>query len=459
MQSKIGVYGLGAMGSNIALNIANKGFPVSVYNQMIEGNSRIVEDFLSKNNSANIRGFSDIQEFISSLEQPRKVLIMVTAGLAVDEVVQQIVSYMDSNDIVIDGGNSNYLDTQSRAKKYNVRYLGCGISGGWYGALHGPSMMVGGEYGAWTEVRDILQEISSKRDSGSACCQWFGGAGAGHFVKMVHNGIEYAMMQSIAEAYDVLRNVLRLSNLEISAIFKKWNNQELDSYLMKISSDVLLIKDKSSYLIDNVIDRSGQKGTGIDFATCALKYGVSASTIIAAIDARFVSFSEHRLRTKSKYEFLNYEQNSGLILNGLRDGIYCAYLIAFFQGMSLIQRVSDEQSWDIGLDEVSLVWEEGCILKSNLFKNLSEYLTPRLSAQVFLQEDIESRIRGLSQIISLLLPSGIPMPVLSASLNFYNSIRSEKLPASLIQLQRECFGSHGFEKIDSPEELSYFSMD
>ena len=281
MQSKsnIGVYGLGVMGRNIALNIANKDFRVSVCNREEGEEYNAVQDFINTEKHSNIKGYLNIKEFVLSLERPRKVLIMVTAGTAVDHVVLQLLKHMDHNDIIIDGGNSNYIDTQKRVDKHNIRYLGCGVSGGQYGALNGPSMMLGGSNSAWLEVQNLFKSIASKREDGSPCCYWFGEGGAGHFIKMVHNGIEYAMMQAIAEAYDILRKVLFMSNVDISLLFEKWNNQELNSYLMQASSRVLSIKERQGYLVDGVIDglhsglRDGSRGGVVAGARAGLRAG------------------------------------------------------------------------------------------------------------------------------------------------------------------------------------------
>ena len=461
MQDKntIGVYGLGAMGRNIALNIANQGFLVSVYNRDTEGGGDTLGDFLSQGVPVNLYRFSNVKDFVLSLECPRKVLIMVTAGSAVDEVIEQIMPYMDADDIVIDGGNSSYLDTQTRISKYPMRYLGCGISGGWYGALHGPSMMIGGSHSAWFESQEIFQAIAAKRDNQLACCYWFGEDGAGHFIKMVHNGIEYAMMQSIAESYDVLRRVEGLSNDDIASIFGEWNGKELNSYLMRISSEVLALKDDEGCLVDSVVDKSSQKGTGIDFSICSLKYGIPTPTIIAATAARFLSFSQHR----KHIPFNQVERNdakqapSYAILQDVFNSIYCTYVVAFFQGMDLIQEVSKQQGWNIDLKEVASVWEAGCVIKAEIFKQLSKELTLGLSNQMVFCGLTEDRIHGLAKIIGTSATHGIPVPVFSSVLDYYYGISSSRLPAGLIQLQREYFGSHGFERIDNFGAVFHFS--
>ena len=442
------------MGRNIALNIANKDFRVSVCNREEGEEYNAVQDFINTEKHSNIKGYLNIKEFVLSLERPRKVLIMVTAGTAVDHVVLQLLKHMDHNDIIIDGGNSNYIDTQKRVDKHNIRYLGCGVSGGQYGALNGPSMMLGGSNSAWLEVQNLFKSIASKREDGSPCCYWFGEGGAGHFIKMVHNGIEYAMMQAIAEAYDILRKVLFMSNVDISLLFEKWNNQELNSYLMQASSRVLSIKERQGYLVDGVIDRSNQKGTGIDFAICSLRYGVATPTIIEAINSRFVSCSEYRMPGGRQQDIDKYNG----IEKAIFDSIYCSYIVAFFQGMSLIQEASNINSWDVDLGEVVSVWDEGCIVKSSIFKKMSECLQPSLSIQMLINEKRKARFKSLSKVVTVGAESGIPVSVFSSALNYYYSILADELPANLIQLQREYFGSHGFERVKEPGKLYHFDI-
>ncbi len=454
-KSDIGVYGLGSMGKNITLNLIDKGFLVSVCNRSINGEVDVVNNFVAKSNNESINGFNDIENFVLSIKKPRKILIMVTTGPAVDETIGQIMQYMSAEDIIIDGGNSNYLDTEIRIKKYDVRYLGCGISGGWYGALQGPSMMFGGSNSAWLDVQDLFQKISSKSESQAACCDWFGYGGAGHFIKMVHNGIEYAMMQSIAEAYDMLIKTTVMSNTDISSIFREWNDGDLNSYLMEISSKSLLIRDGSDYLIDNIIDKSSQKGTGIDFVVCSLKYGVPTPTIIEAINARFISCSEYRKNSNSRYKRVNLHQDYGEISNMLFDSVYCSYITAIFQGLNLIQKVSKVKAWDVDLVKVISVWEEGCIIKASALKELCKYLDKGLVVDVLFKELTTQKIENLSKVVCFGASSKIPLPVFTSTLNYHYSISSKNLPANLIQLQREYFGSHGYEKTTHPGESFY----
>jgi len=458
MQNKkeIGVFGLGAMGRNIALNIAYKGYSVSVYNRTVKGEIDIVKDFTSTEASSNIQGFKKVKEFVLSLKSPRRVLIMITAGGPVDEAIAQIIKYMNPEDIIIDGGNSNYLDTQRRVNECSVRYLGCGVSGGWYGALNGPSMMFGGSNSAWNEVQDLFKSIASKRKDQSSCCDYFGDGGSGHFIKMVHNGIEYAMMQSIAESYDFLKKVALMSNDDIALLFKEWNDKELNSYLMQVSSAVLSVKDQEGSLIDNVVDRSSQKGTGIDFSICSLKYGVATPAIVEATHTRFISFSEYRNSNNNNQKDT---EKCNDIEKILFDSIYCSYVVSFFQGMSLVQKVSEVDSLDINLSSVASVWEEGCIVKSSIFKEAVEHLEPKLSVKMLLKESMRMKFENLSKAVILGAKNNIPVPIFSSSLNYYNSIIADGLPANLIQLQREYFGSHGFEKVGEMGQLHHFSED
>jgi 6-phosphogluconate dehydrogenase len=458
-KSDIGIYGLGVMGKNITLNLIDKGFLVSVYNRSTNEEVDVVNNFISEINDKRIKGFIDIKNFVLSIKKPRKILIMVKSGLSVDDTICQIVQYTDSEDIVIDGGNSNYLDTEKRIKKYNVRYLGLGISGGWYGALHGPSMMFGGSKSAWFDVQYLFQKISSKGENQITCCNWFGAGGAGHFIKMVHNGIEYAMMQSIAESYDILRKTTAMSNTDISSIFRDWHDGDLNSYLMEISSKSLLVKDGTDYLIDNIIDRSSQKGTGIDFAVCSLKHGVSTPTIIEAINARFISCSKYRENDMPQDECINLHRDYNEITGMLFDSVYCSYIVAIFQGLSLIHKVSEVKLWDIDLVKVMSVWEEGCIIKASIFKELCKYLDKGLVVDILFEELTVQKIENLSKVICFGLGNNIPLPVFTSTLNYHNSISSNKLPANLIQLQREYFGSHGFEKLTHPGELFHLDSE
>ena len=456
-KSDIGIYGLGVMGKNITLNLIDKGFLVSVYNRSTNKEVDVVNNFVSEINDKSIKGYIDIENFVLSIKKPRKILILVKSGPVVDDIVYQIVQYTDSEDIVIDGGNSNYLDTEKRINKFDVRYLGLGISGGWYGALHGPSMMFGGSNSAWLDVQYLFQKISSKSENQTTCCDWFGSGGAGHFIKMIHNGIEYAMMQSIAESYDVLKKTTAMSNTDISSIFREWDDGDLHSYLMEISSKSLLIRDGKDYLIDNILDRSSQKGTGIDFAVCSLRYGISTPTIIEAINARFISYSEYRKNNVYQHEGINLYQDPSEISSMLFDSVYCSYIVAIFQGLSLIQKVSEVKSWDIDLMKVISVWEEGCIIKASVFKELCKYLDNGLVVDILFKELTVEKIENLSKVVRLGARNSIPLPVFMSTLNYQYSISSSKLPANLIQLQREYFGSHGLEKLTHPDKLFHLA--
>ena len=460
MQNKndIGIFGLGPMGRNLALNFLDKGFGVSVYNRLEADEKHVVSDFINKNaKTRTLIGFVDLYQFVISLKKPRKILILVKAGKAVESVIEQIIPLMDKEDVIIDGGNSHYADTTQRVhkvSKYGVHYIGCGISGGWYGALHGPSIMFGGAEDGWNKIKELFREIAAKDDDGIPCCDWIGVDGAGHFVKMAHNGIEYAMMQAIAETYDIMHRVLRISNKEISMIFHEWDQDILGSYLMGITAKVLATEDNNGMpLIESVLDRSKQKGTGRDIAICGLEYGVVVSVITEAVNARFLSGSKLRrinvLQDKSDRE-RKYRADQANVLQMLFDTIYCTHLIAIVQGAELIKKVSEVQSWNINIQKVFAVWKNGCIIQSAILKDIHDQLNKIVSTDILIQKISGFKLKNFTQTVSLGVQNQIPMHVCSAALAYYLSLTSNNLPANLIQLQREYFGSHGFERKDNP---------
>jgi 6-phosphogluconate dehydrogenase len=457
-KSDIGIFGLGTMGRNLALNFLDKGFRVSVYNRLEADEKYVVTDFINSNPKIQtLIGFVDLYQFVNSLNKPRKILILVKAGKAVKRVIEQIIPLMDKDDIIIDGGNSHYADTTQRVhevSKFGVYFIGCGISGGWYGALHGPSIMVGGAEGAWNKIKDLFKEIAAKDDANVPCCEWIGSEGSGHFVKMVHNGIEYAMMQIIAETYDIMHKVLGISNKEISKIFHEWNQDTIGGYLVEITAKVLAIEDNSGVpLIENVLDCSKQKGTGRDIAICGLEYGVVVSVITEAVNARFLSGSKQR-RSNVSRDKIGWEGKCRLdqanVLQSLFDTIYCTHSIAIVQGVELIIKISEEQSWDINIQKVFAVWGNGCIIQSAILKDIHARLNKIVLDDVLVQKISDSKLKNFIQTVSLGVQNRIPMNVCSTALTYYLSLISNSLPANLIQLQREYFGSHGFERKDNP---------
>lgn len=464
-KNDIGIFGLGVMGQNLALNFSNKDFFVSVFNRTSHGEEKILEEFISKKaKNTKINGFKNIEDFIKSLEKPRKIILMVKAGKPVDWVIDKITPLLEKNDIIIDGGNSHFKDTLVRLeklKKCGIRYVGCGISGGSSGALNGPSMMTGGDQTAWEDIKSLFQKVSAKYNHES-CCQWMGKDGAGHFVKMVHNGIEYALMQMIAESYDIQKKILKMSNTEISRNMQQWNETELKSFLMHISSKVLVLKDdEDTFVIDDILDCSSQKGTGKDISISALELGVPLSTINEAVNVRYLS-SIKNLRKKFSEVFeeekvsMNYNKEEILLL--LKDALYCSQVIAYSQGLMMIQEASTEFGFNIDLNNVIRTWRRGCIIESSILEELLEIECndiPNILLDLNIEEKIKLKKENWRKIVVLCIENALPASSITSALCFFDSICSLNMPANLIQAQRDYFGYHGFEKVNSPRGEIY----
>jgi 6-phosphogluconate dehydrogenase len=461
--STIGVYGLGVMGRNLALNLEGHGNSVSVYNRKSKGEEKIVEGFLkNEGNGKNFTGSDTIADFVQSLEKPRKILIMVKAGDAVDSVIEELLPHLGKDDILIDGGNSHFEDTERRVKslrKDGVQFVGMGVSGGEEGARFGPSLMPGSTKKAWKELNEIFEPIAAKSFDGSPCCTLIGSGGSGHFVKMVHNGIEYADMQLIAEAYQIMRSALGMSAIEISRQFSEWNNGSLGSYLFEITADILSVSDdEGEPLVDAILDSAGQKGTGKWTAINALELGLPASVISEAVFSRFVS-SLTDLRKRSSYSVagpVNHEKmNAAEMLPVLEDALLSSRMVAHAEGFYMITETSKEYKWDINPAEVARIWQGGCIIRSKLLNNIvAAYeqgygLTHLLQAPIFANR-FRTLQTGWRKCISMAALHGIPVPGMMAALSQYDSLRSERLPANLIQAQRDYFGAHTYERIDKP---------
>lgn len=462
----VGIYGLGIMGQNLAINFANRGFSVSVFNRMEAGEENVVDTFISNRcQGKKVIGTSSINDFINSIKQQRKIIILVKAGTAVDEVIEQLVPYLEVNDIVIDGGNSHYRDTNRRLSHLESRgllFVGCGISGGGEGALNGPSIMPGGSFQAWEKIGSMFQTVAAKCGDGDSCCDWIGPEGSGHFVKMVHNGIEYALMQIIAESYDVMKRLLSMSTDEINSVVLEWNEGVLHSYLLGITNDILKMIDKDGRpLVENILDCAEQKGTGKDISISALELGVPATAINESINARFISCMIDERRRASK-EFINPGQFAGdkqALLKALHDAIYCSQFIAYAQGFLLIARASAEYNWNIDLAKIARIWKSGCIIQSDILNNIAATLK-RTGLENILLEPYFIEIINRKQInwrytIITAMQHGIPIPALSSTLTCFDGFRSEHLPANLIQAQRDYFGAHGYERLDAPRGVFF----
>lgn len=462
-KSQIGVVGLGVMGKNLALNLEEKCNQVSVYNRTSEGEEHIVPAFLeNEGKEKDFAGFRSMPEFVSSLERPRKLLIMVKAGQPVDDVITELIPLIEKGDILIDGGNSHFEDTERRAHQLsenNVHFVGMGVSGGEEGARHGPSMMPGTNPDTWKEIKSIFQPIAAQSFDGSPCITRIGSGGAGHFVKMVHNGIEYADMQLISEAYDFMKRGLKMTNEAIAERFSEWNSGNLEGYLMEITSDILTFKDSDGApLIDKILDSAGQKGTGKWTAISALMNGTPSPGIAGAVIERYLSSLTDLRSSLSKKldgpESFQIEEKEHA-LSDLRDAILSTRIMCHAEGFFIITEMNRIHDWGIEPHEVARIWQGGCIIRSKLLSPIVSAFKKEQELHHLLQSN--SFLRMLSPVqdgwrktISRSASMGIPSPVMMSSLSQYDSIRSKRLPANLIQAQRDYFGAHKYERTDQP---------
>lgn len=469
--SDIGIWGLGVMGQNLALNFANNGYKVSVYNRSEDGEENIVPDFISSiDKDKAILGFTDISEFIDSLDNTKIILIMVKAGNILDRVIETIIPYLSKDDIIIDGGNSDYKDTARRVEKlstFQINYIGCGISGGSEGALNGPSMMPGGNFNAWEKIESMFQKISAKDKESNPCCQWMGLGGAGHFVKTLHNGIEYSIMQIIAEIYDIQKKALNFDNEKISENFGKWQTQDLKNYLFEITSKLINLKDKNNkYVLDSILDKSAQKGTGINSVIASFDYGVPVPPIVEAVNARLMSsFYSNRKKIDGLFATKNsFNTNSSKMEDDLYDGIYLAILLSYINGMELIKESSIKNRWNIELKNIINVWKSGCIIQSNILYFLEEIVdefdyNDTLFNNPMIIKEINSKTKSLRNIVINGISSNVPVSGLYAVLSIIDNLNTDVLPANLIQIQRDFFGYHGFEKVNKDGKIYHLDME
>ena len=460
-KSHIGVYGLGVMGRNLALNFEEKGYKASLYNRNAPGEQYIVDEFLAfEGVGKKFKGCSTVESLVESLEKPRKILMMVKAGEPVDMVIKELTPLLDKGDIIIDGGNSNYVDTNRRVdalSKKGILFVGMGVSGGEEGAQKGPSLMPGGNKEAWPHIREILESISAKAFDGSPCCIWIGNQGAGHFIKMVHNGIEYADMQIISEAYHFMKMILGMRSEKMSETFADWSDTELDSYLIEITADILKVKDDHGHpLLDKILDSAGQKGTGKWTAITALEQGVASPVISQAVYARFFSsFTDLRRQFANRISspILVSNQDRALLLHSLAQALFASRMVAYAEGFFLITHTGKEFDWEIDPAQVARIWQGGCIIRSDLLNEIQNAYTGEIALEHLFLSDFYSTsfrklIRGWRKIVSTAVNEGLPMPAMSAALSQYDTLRSERLPANLIQAQRDYFGAHTYERVD-----------
>jgi 6-phosphogluconate dehydrogenase len=459
-KAQFGVVGLGVMGANLAQNVEEHGFSVSVFNRTWDRTA----EFLAGQRGKKFAGAKSYAELASGLEAPRRILLMVKAGEAVDQATAELAPHLAPADVVIDGGNSLFHDTRRREAEWRKRglcFVGCGISGGEEGARHGPSLMPGGDRAAYERLRPILEAIAAKTPSG-ACVTWCGPDGAGHFVKMVHNGIEYGDMQLIAEAYDVLRKGLGLTAKDLAAVFRKWNQGALDSFLIEITARIFEKTDPETRrpLVDLVLDKAGQKGTGKWTAETALDLGVPIPTIAAAIDARVLSSMKEERMAASR----TLSGPAPAMLRGapadwtpsVHDALYAAKICAYAQGMSLIQAASREYQWRIDLAELARIWTGGCIIRARFLDSIRKaFQRDAALASLLLDEDFRGWMgaaqAGLRRVVAAAAELGIPVPAFAASLSWYDGYRCASLPQNLTQAQRDAFGAHTYERVDRPQ--------
>ncbi len=458
MKATIGVIGLAVMGENLVLNMESHGYTVAVFNRTT---SRVDDFKHGRGKGKHIIFTYSLKELVESVASPRIIMMMVKAGSAVDANIDALLPLLDDGDIIIDGGNSNYLDTDRRLKRVeddHKLYIGCGISGGEEGALHGPSMMAGGSHAAWKVVRPIFDAISAKVGDNFPCCAWIGGGGSGHFVKMVHNGIEYADMQLIAETYDIMKKILRLRPDQMAEIFDAWNTVELNSYLIGITADILRYKlPDGTYLLDKILDVAGQKGTGKLSAITALENDVPLSLVATSVFERYIS-GEKTEREQASMLFPQkptaHTPEVEETIRLLRSALYCAKIISYAQGFELMQKMGDSNGWDLNLGQIALIWRGGCIIRSAFLNKIDEayqdnHALANLVFDPFFASILQEGTPALRKIVSRTVLSGVPCPALSAAVSWFDSYRDNQLPTSLIQAQRDYFGAHTYELIDS----------
>jgi 6-phosphogluconate dehydrogenase len=458
-KADIGLIGLAVMGENLVLNMESKGFTVAVFNRTVEK-----VDLFMKGRGAgkNFMGAHSIEELCSMLERPRKVMMLVKAGKAVDDFIDLIIPHLEPGDIIIDGGNSHFPDTIRRTKYVESKgllYIGTGVSGGEEGALLGPSMMPGGSPDAWPAVKEIFQAVAAKVDDGSPCCDWVGEDGAGHFVKMVHNGIEYGDMQIITEAYQFMRDLLGMSADEMHEVFKKWNEEELGSYLIEITRDILAVKDEDGKpLVDKILDTAGQKGTGKWTGVAALDLGIPLTLIGESVFSRCLS-SQKDLRVKASKILSgptpSFSGDKAQIIDDLKNALYGAKIISYAQGYNLMMEAASEYKWNLNYGGIALMWRGGCIIRSVFLGDIKKAFDKNPSLEnllldPFFKETVEKTQAGWRRVCATALNNGISVPALTSALCYFDGFRTEKLPANLLQAQRDYFGAHTYERIDKP---------
>ena len=454
-KADIGVIGLAVMGANLALNLADSGNRVAVYNRT----TSVTEEFMDGEAGAKpIEAATTLEEFIESLSAPRVILMMVKAGPPVDYVLDDLRPLLEKGDIVIDGGNSRYTDTARRyedLKSEGIRFIGMGVSGGEEGARYGPSLMPGGDASAWPHVEDMLKGIAAIAPDGTPCCDWLGPGGAGHFVKMVHNGIEYGDMQVIAEAYDLMRRGLGKEPAEIGEVFDGWNQGRLQSYLIEITSEILRVTEDGEPLIDQILDAAGQKGTGAWTVISSMELGEPTTLVAEAVYARIVSSEPDRRQRVAAIFGDDTGRLEGVTVEDIESSLYASKIVSYAQGFRLLDRASNDNDWGLDLGLVASLWRAGCIIRARFLEDITDAYVenpelPELIEEEFFSDALSEAETSWRNVVGGAIAAGIPAPAYSTALAYFDGMRSPRLPADLIQAQRDYFGAHTFERIDSP---------
>ncbi|MDV4149890.1 NADP-dependent phosphogluconate dehydrogenase [Clostridium sp. AL.422] len=456
-KSKIGVIGMAVMGRSIALNMADHGFKVSVYNRSKE----LTDEAIMEDETGNLKATYSLEELIDTLEKPRNILLMIKSGDPVDKIIAMLLPLLDKGDLIIDGGNSYFKDTIRRAKELEnkeIHFFGMGVSGGEEGARRGPAIMPGGDKAAYERVKDVLEAISAKASDGDPCCKYTSRDGAGHYVKMVHNGIEYADMQIIAEGYSIMKNVLKMSNEEMADTFERYNLGPLDSYLIEITRDILREKDHmgEGYLVDKILDTAKQKGTGKWTNLEAIDLGVNTSILLAGLNSRIISSQKDERKVASK--ILSYEPsinnyNKEEVLKDIEDALLASKIMSYAQGFTLLKEAAKVYNWDFDNKEIASIFRAGCIIRSQLLYAIMDEFEKNNDLNNLMISDnfskiLNERTKGLRRVVKIAVEEGISVPALMESIGYFDGYRTERSAANLVQGQRDYFGAHTYERID-----------
>ncbi|HFN2812993.1 TPA: NADP-dependent phosphogluconate dehydrogenase [Enterococcus faecium] len=465
-KQQIGVVGMAVMGKNLALNIESRGYSVALFNRTGAKTTAVVEEHPDKNFKATYT----IEEFVESIEKPRRILLMVKAGPATDATIQELLPHLDKGDILIDGGNTFFKDTMRRNEELansGINFIGTGVSGGEEGALKGPSIMPGGQKEAYALVAPILEQISAKAEDGAPCVTYIGPNGAGHYVKMVHNGIEYGDMQLIAESYDLMKNILNLSVEEMADIFKEWNQGELDSYLIEITADILTRKDDEGTgkpVVDVILDAAGNKGTGKWTSQSALDLGVPLPLITESVFARYISaYKEERVQASkilSRTNDFEFTGDKKELVEKIREALYFSKIKSYAQGFAQLRVASKEFDWDLPFGEIAKIWRAGCIIRARFLQKITDAYDKNPEIENLLLDDYFVEItkkyqQSVRDVVALAVQAGVPVPTFSSAIAYFDSYRAERLPANIIQAQRDYFGAHTYERVDKEGIFHY----